>query len=290
MIAWLSPSPSLRGLLPGGKLRGPTPWVIALMTFVMMIISAAALALANAAGGVTGQAEGRFVAQIRQGQEGLGPAVRQLQAVPGIGNVEPVPEAEMRRILERWLGPAASSADLPVPALIHFDIAAGVDPTVVERTVAKVSPGARVSGHSGAIAPLLGTMRALQWLCFALVLMMLAATSAAVVLAARGALDTNRPTIDIMHGIGATDLQVTHLFQRKIALDAALGAVLGAAAAAITLLLLVGGNAVMAAELGGLSPLEGRDLLLLAVLPLLLAILATWVARLAVLTTLRRAT
>ena len=37
-------------------------------------------------------------------------------------------------------------------------------------------------------------------------------------LAARGALDTNRSTIDVMHGIGATDDQIARLFQRRLAL------------------------------------------------------------------------
>ena len=53
------------------------------------------------------------------------------------------------------------------------------------------------------------------------------AAAAAVVLAARGALDTHRFTIEVMHGIGATDLQITHLFQRKIAVDALAGSLIG---------------------------------------------------------------
>ena len=64
------------------------------------------------------------------------------------------------------------------------------------------------------------------------------ATAAAVVLAARGALDTHRATIEVMHGIGATDLQVARLFQRKIALDALFGGLAGGVAAALVLLLL----------------------------------------------------
>ena len=69
-------------------------------------------------------------------------------------------------------------------------------------------------------------------------------------LAARGALDTHRFTIEVMHGIGATDVQVTNLFQRKIAIDALVGSVAGGAAAALVLLLLAGG-AAFAGELTG---------------------------------------
>ncbi len=46
-----------------------------------------------------------------------------VRSAPGRARTsQAVPEAEMRRTLERWLGPAAQSADLPVPALINFDL------------------------------------------------------------------------------------------------------------------------------------------------------------------------
>ncbi|QNP44114.1 hypothetical protein H9L15_06140 [Sphingomonas daechungensis] len=54
-----------------------------------------------------------------------------------------------------------------------------------------------------------------------------------------------------MHGIGATDEQVALLFQRKIALDAMVGALIGGALAAIALLVIGGGGMAMARELAG---------------------------------------
>jgi cell division transport system permease protein len=93
-----------------------------------------------------------------------------------------------------------------------------------------------------------------------------------------------------MHGVGATDLQVTHLFQRKIALDSLAGGIVGAIAAALVLLLLAGGGAAFAGDLAGTTPLRSRDLVMLALLPLTLVIIATWVGRMAVLATLRRET
>jgi cell division transport system permease protein len=108
------------------------------------------------------------------------------------------------------------------------------------------------------------------------------------VLAARGALDTHRFTIEVMHGVGATDLQVTNLFQRKIGIDAFAGSVAGAIAASLVLLLLSAG-AAFAGELTGGATLGAFDLLVLALLPLALTGLATWVARTAVLSALRQA-
>jgi cell division transport system permease protein len=178
----------------------------------------------------------------------------------------------------------------PVPALIHFDL---TDPSVLpalERELADRVPGTIVNAHDQQVRPLLGTMRAVQWLALSLVVLMLIATSATVVLAARGALDTNRATIEVMHGIGATDIQVANLFQRRIALDAAAGAISGSAIAALTLLFLAGGSAALAGQLGGIPPFGWRDCILLALLPMAMIALATWVARMAVLSALRKAT
>jgi cell division transport system permease protein len=108
-----------------------------------------------------------------------------------------------------------------------------------------------------------------------------------VVLATRGALDTHRGTIDVLHGIGATDLQVTRLFQRKIALDALIGGTSGALVAAIVLLLVAGGGLGAVGDWTQGSLLRWSDLLMLAALPLLAAILATVVARSTVLAALR---
>ena len=173
-----------------------------------------------------------------------------------------------------------------MPALVNFDTRPGADIGAIQQRVRSIAPAARISAHRDRVAPLLGSMRALQWLAFGLVLLLSAAAAAAVVLAARGALDTHRFTIEVMHGIGATDLQLTHIFQRKIALDALLGSVAGALAGALVLILLASG-ASFVGELTGGASLSGVDFLLLLLLPFALTALAAWVARMAVLAALR---
>jgi cell division transport system permease protein len=199
-----------------------------------------------------------------------------------------VPESDMRKTLERWLGPAAQSRELPVPALINFDLRQGANLSTLEQRVKSIAPGARIVAHRDSVAPLMRSLTLLQAVALGLVLLLSAAAAAAVVLAARGALDTHRFTIEVMHGIGASDLQVTHLFQRKIAIDAFIGSIAGGLAAAVVLLLLAGG-AAFAGELTGGATLNLLDLLILALLPFALTALATWVARAAVLRALREA-
>jgi cell division transport system permease protein len=288
MLGWLFASPADRRLLGISRFRGPTPWVIAIMSFSCLIIAATGLALANTAGSLTRAIESRYSVEVPNGGQNLDALVATLKSAPGIASVEPVPESEMRSTLRRWLGPAADSADLPVPALVNFDTRPGVDIGPIQKRVAAIAPDARISAHRERVAPLLRSMRALQWLAFGLVALLSAAAAAAVVLAARGALDTHRFTIEVMHGIGATDLQLTHLFQRKIAIDALVGSLAGAVAGAVVILLLMSG-ASFVVELTGGASLSLLDILILLLLPFALTILATWVARMAVLAALREA-
>lgn len=286
MLAWLTMPAAERRLLTEGRLRGPTLYVIAIMTFAMVVVAAAGLALSNVAGIVAVGVESRFAVQVDD-QEALPAVLRAVRSTAGVVKAEPVPESEMRETLERWLGPAGLGDQLPVPAIVNVQLAPGIDSTALGRKIEQAAPGARFVAHREIVRPLLKSLRVLQWLALALVVLMAAATSAVVVLAARGAFDTHRTTIDIMHGLGATDEQVTNLFQRKIAVDAFFGALGGGLLAALALLVLGGGASALAGDLAGGPPLAGRDFLILALLPVGAVILAAFVGRAAVMTALR---
>ena len=281
-------TPPQASLLPAEKLHGPTVSVMAIMTFAMIIVASAGLALANAAGLVASGVENRYVIQLSPGSASdLPRALAAARSAPGVQAATPVPESEMRDILERWLGEAASSSDLPVPALVTLELAPGADAAALKSRIERQVPGALLIAQSGELKPLLRSIRALQWLALSLVVLMAAATAAAVVLAARGALDTHRSTIEIMHGIGATDEQLVRLFERKIAVDAIAGALGGAVAAAMVLLVIAGGAAAIAGELSAAAPLEPGDLLLLALVPVAAVVLAVVIARFTLLRALR---
>jgi cell division transport system permease protein len=288
MLDWLFASPSERRILGEARLRGPTAWVVAIMSFSIMLIAATGLALASTANVLSNAIQARYSIEVPAGSSDLGKVLQVVRSTPGLVNAEVVPETEMRRTLARWLGPAAASSDLPVPALINFELEPSTDAATVQRRIDAAAPGAKLTAHQEAVGPLLHSLRVLQWVAFGLVLLLSAAACAAVVLAARGALDTHRFTIEVMHGIGATDLQVTHLFQRKIAIDSLIGSIAGAVAAALVLLLLATGASFIG-ELTGGATLGVGDLVILALLPLGLTALATWVGRTAVLSALRQA-
>ena len=285
MSGWFA-SPPERRLIPASGVRGPVPVLIAIMMFVMVIVAATGLALANMASVVRSGVEHRYSIQIVDGAAQAPAAIVAARAAPGVTRVEQVPPDDLRRTLERWLGPAGADADLPLPAIIDVDLKTGADPAPVARAVTAAVPGARFVAHRASLSPLLDALGGMTMLAFGLVLLIALATAAAVVLAARGALNTHRATIEVMHGIGATDHQVALLFQRQIAVDSLLGGLAGAALAGLVLATVMGG-AGLATTLAGIPPLGWRDAIILAVFPLFGAGLATLVAKRAVLGALR---
>lgn len=286
MMAMLRPNAADQRLIPSAGIKGPVPVLIAIMVFVMMIVAAAGLALANTAQVVSQGIDHRFTIQIADGVAKAPDAIAAAKRAKGVTGVRQVPEQDLRRTLERWLGPAAAKADLPLPAVIDVDLAAGADAGAVRKAVEQAVPGARFIAHRDTLAPLLNALTILGWLALGLVLLIAAASAAAVVLAARGALDTHRATVEVMHGLGATDDQVAQLFQRQIAVDALTGAIMGALVAAIILVLFVG-SARFVSTLAGGAPLGWQDAIILGILPIAAALIAMLVARRAVLGALR---
>jgi cell division transport system permease protein len=271
-----------RRLIPSSGLRGPVPVLIAIMTFVMVVVAAAGLALANSAAVVKDGVEHRYTIQISDGAARAPAAMAAARGQRGVTRVEQVPPGELQQTLERWLGPTAGEADLPLPAIIDVDLAPGANPDAISAAIERAVPGARFISHRTSLEPLLKALRGLTLLALGLVLLIALASAAAVVLAARGAIDTHRGTIEVMHGIGATDRQVAELFVRQIALDALAGGLAGAAVAGLVIALILGG-ASTATILAGAPPLGWNDALWLATLPLAIALLATVIARVALL-------
>lgn len=283
-----------RRLLPEGRAAGPMVWVIAIMMFLMALAAAGGLALAHSATALTARLADRVTIQIVEAnadrREAQARAVlAELSRLEGIAAVRRVPAGELRGLLEPWLG-ASGLEELPLPVLIDADLQpdAHAHLAAIKQAIGAVAPAARVDDHGQWLAPLSGLVGSLKWLALAVVLMMAAATAFTVVLAARAALNTHRPTIDVMHLLGATDLQIARLFQRRIALDALFGGFVGLSGATLVILLLGERIAQVGSELVGTVTLPAPAWWALLALPLAGALLATVAARLTVLNALRR--
>jgi cell division transport system permease protein len=287
----LSFTPADRQLLPEGRAAGPMPWVIAIMVLLTVLASAAGLALASAARGMGEQIAERVTIQIVEADRAArdaqaAAAVTAARAIPSVSRVAPISDGEIARLLDPWLG--GGGPELPAPALIDVDLSGPAALPALKAAIARVAPAARIDSHAQWLAPVRDLIGALQWLAGGIVVLMAIATAACVVLAARAALNTYRETIDVLHLLGATDVQIARLFQRRIALDALFGGALGFAGGALVLLLLAGRIGALGSELVGSVRLEPSGWLAMLAVPMAGALLATAAARLTVERALRQ--
>ena len=238
-------SPADRRLLPEGRLAGPMPWVIAIMMFLTVLAAAGGIALGQAGRSFTAGLANRISVQVIEPNPDLREAqaraiVAALTRTSGVSRVRRMPAEQIDQLLAPWLGAGLASLDLPVPALIDADMTSRAHATlpVLAAHLHAIAPTARIDDHAAWLAPLGRLVRTLVWLAVALVVLMAIATAAVVALAARGALDTHRATIDVLHLMGGTDTQIARLFQRRLALDALFGGLTGWAAATLMLVLI----------------------------------------------------
>jgi len=286
---------SERGLLPEGRLTGPMPWVIAIMMFLTLLAAAAGLGLSHAARNLDAEVGNRLVIQIveanpdsREAQARS--AITELENLAGVLSIRRLPPDEMQRLMEPLLGEGALSADVPVPVMIDVDLTPEAYGRLeaIRAAVTQVAPAARVDDSSQWLEPIARLIGSLELLAAGLVLLMIGATAATVVLAARAALDTHRGTIEVLHLMGATDVQVARIFQRRIALDALFGGVLGFVAAAIVLLAIGNRVGALGSELLGSAGLPLTSWAILVALPIAGVLLSMLVARMTILRALGR--
>lgn len=226
-------------LLPQTRFGGPMPWVIAILIALVVIAAAGGLSLRNLADNARADLSGAVTVQIVEADaqaravqaEAAGDA---LIGHPLITSVRIVPPGELADLLEPWLGTAALSEDVPIPALIEVQLTRRADrqelaqlQEVIDKALAPLGGSARVDAQSDWLQPVYDALAALQYLALALIMLVGFATAAAVWLAARSAFANHRETVEIIHLLGGTDAQVTRIFQRSVLRDAAFGGIVG---------------------------------------------------------------
>ncbi|MEP3225183.1 MAG: FtsX-like permease family protein [Parasphingorhabdus sp.] len=295
-----------RRLIPEGRLSGPMPWVIAIMIFLTVLASAAGLAFAEAGQNVSQQLSSRATVQVveanpdRKAQQTQDAAAR-LRGMDLVDDVRVLPAQEIEDLIAPWLGQnsganAGSTGselldDIPLPALIDLKLNRPVGGRELQELRAAVAPlanSARVEPSSGLIAPVIALVRSLQWIAFGLVLLLAMATAAAVIISARAALNTHKETIGVIHLLGGTDRQISRLFQRRIALDALLGGILGLICGAAIVFLLGMQISALGSGLVQSLGLSWYSWLIIGIIPILGMILAMVTARMTVMGALKK--
>lgn len=299
-----------RRLIPEGRLSGPMPWVIAIMIFLTVLAAAAGLAFAEAGQNVSDQLSSRATVQVveanpdRKAQQTKDAAAR-LRGMALVEEVRVLPSEEIEELIAPWLGQAARIEgsvdggsdtgglleDIPLPALIDLKLKRPAGEKELDELRAAIGPlaaSARVEPSSGLIAPVIALVRSLQWIAFGLVILLAMATAAAVIISARAALNTHKETIGVIHLLGGTDRQISRLFQRRIALDALLGGILGLICGAAIIFVLGMQLSALGSGLAQSLGLSWYSWLIIGVIPILGMILAMVTARMTVMGALKK--
>jgi len=169
----------------------------------------------------------------------LDQALTLLRSTQGIVGVRALTQAELAELLRPWLGDSSGSTALPLPGVIQVHLGgAGPDLAALQARREAAVPGTLVESHGAWVQRLAVLARSLQ-ACAWLALAVVAAVAAAVIMVAtRAGLSARRDSIEIVHGLGATDGYIAGRFARRATLLAGVGGLLGALASVPVLLAL----------------------------------------------------
>lgn len=217
-----------------------------------------------------------------------------LRVLPGVAHASLIDEAEFGELVDDLLvGDAGEDAAndgsgglfgsrMPLPRLIDiaWNPGAAIDLKALDRDISALVPGATL-GDSGQIEHHRERLATLfRGLAASLGLLLLALTVIAVVWLTRISLEVLRQTIDLLRQMGAGDRYIARQLEQHALARGLRGALLGFVLAITLVIVLIHGP-----TLAGGAPLVAHDLapvhwVLLAIVPLVAALLATLAARL----------
>lgn len=274
------------------------PWLIAFMVYLATLALAAAIAVSNVTQAWDSGLAGKLTVQVppapADGGSGqtqrIDAVLEALRDTPGVRSAEQLGEREMAELLRPWLGEAAGSAELPLPALIAVEVAPERAPELssLQRRLDRAAAGTRVDDHQRTLGRLLEVARTLQLLAVLVVALVGAAAVVTVVFVTRTGLSIHRNVIELLHLIGAHDAYVARQFQRHALRLGLTGGLLGLGLAAATLWALA---RWVGQEAGAIVPemtLSQAQWLSLIAVPLAATLVAMLTARITVLRTLAK--
>lgn len=203
--------------------------------------------------------------------------VRQTAGISGAQALHP---SETARLLEPWLGKSVPVDILPLPRLvdIRMDPAAAVDLDGLQQRLESVAPEARLEDHRLWLAKLRSASSHLQAILVAVMIGAAVVTVVGAVVTASGTVVRNGERIALLHALGADDLDIA----RRLAIPAGgialLGGTLGAFAAAGTWYLVSAAAASLGLAFATPALLDGRAVLLLAIIALASGVIAVTAA------------
>jgi cell division transport system permease protein len=272
---------------------GILPWVIAVMVYLSALAIAGGFGLRAAASGWTSDLTRRVTIQVSEADttvqsQKASAIVERLKTNAAVADARRLSDAELGVLLDPWLGEGSVNAELPVPAMIDVTLKEDViDLAALSATVKAISASAIIDTHQQWLGQLSMLTRSINWTANLIVLLVALATVALVVFGTQAGLAAHKPTIEILHLMGAEDGMIANEFQKRFLIHGFFGGIGGLVLALITIFLL--GWLAQRAGQGLIASvsLSWMAWLALLCLPILAAVLTMVTARLTVLRALR---
>jgi cell division transport system permease protein len=228
-------------IVPSSSIAGRSlTAVVAIMTFLAALTTGAAMLVVSTANDWQADVGREVTVQVRPAagrdiEADVGKAVAAARAAPGIADVRAYSKEESEKLVEPWLGAGLRLDDLPIPRMIVVKLAPGVTPNfaALRQALANQVPTASLDDHRGWMERM-RTMAGTAVVCGLAVLgLVIAVTMLSVTFATRGAMATNRPIVEVLHYVGATDSFVASQFQHHFLLLGLKGGAIGGGAAIV---------------------------------------------------------
>jgi len=226
-------------IVPRGSIAGRSlVAVVAIMTFLAALTTGAVMLVHAAASEWQSEVAREVTIQVRPRpgrdiEADVRAAVALARATPGIADVRPYSREESARLIEPWLGTGLVLDDLPIPRLIVVKLESGAAPDFAalgQRLSGQIA-GATLDDHRGWLTRMRTMAAAAVAGGSAVLALVLAVTVLSVSFATRGAMATNRPIVEVLHYVGATDGFVAGEFQRHFLFLGLKGGAIGGGAA-----------------------------------------------------------
>jgi cell division transport system permease protein len=251
--------PAAAPIVPKNSIAGRSlTVVVAIMTFLASLTTGVAMLVVSAASDWQSEVGREVTIQVRPApgrnlDADVRTATEIARAAPGIAEVRAFTKEESARLVEPWLGAGLALDDLPIPRLIVVKLASGVRPdfTSLRQALATRVPTSTLDDHRRWIDRMRTMAGTAVIGCIAVLGLVLAVTVLSVTFATRGTMATNRPIVEVLHYVGATDSFVAGQFQRHFLLLGFRGGALGGGAAILMFGIVETANSWLAGTAGG---------------------------------------
>ena len=226
-------------LVPRSSIAGRSlAAVVAIMTFLASLTTGAVMLVAGAANGWQSEVGREVTIQVRPAagrdvEADVRNAIEIARAAAGIAEVRAYTKEQSARLVEPWLGAGIALDDLPVPRLIVVKLSPGGRPDLasLRQTLTAQVPTASLDDHRRWIERMRTMGAAAVAGGVAIFALVLAVTVLSVTFATRGTMASNRPIVEVLHYVGATDGYIAGQFGRHFLALGFKGGALGGGAA-----------------------------------------------------------